>query len=472
MSDLWTSSWFYWAVGVAVGLPVGLILLTEWQHALVRKKSFLARPVALLRNYLLPLGALLLLLVKATQVSTGDTPVKVIATLFGFVVLVLLLSGVNATLFQAAPEGTWRKRIPAIFVDVARFVLIAVGVGIIFSYIWGAHIKGLFTALGITSIVVGLTLQHSVGQIISGLLMLFEQPFRLGDWLDTPAARGRVVEVNWRAVHIDTGAGLQITPNSVLATGSFTNLSRPPGTYKIKITTVFAVDDAPDRVCAVLSRVAGELPQLKPDSAPNTVVLGGLQYRTSIPLKSPADDGAAKSTFLRWVWYASRREGLHLDEAEDEFSTPDRVEEALRDAVAPILRLSPADQHSLAPHAALIRFGAEEIIEHVGDVPHRMNFIVSGRVRITATTDDGSIVPISTLSAGSLLGQTTLTRQPVVAEAQALGEVVAVQIGREHIEWLVQRKPVLIGELGRLIEERRSSVKRALATVVESTVVE
>ena len=181
MNDVLTSSWFYWAVGVAVGLPVGLILLTEWQHSLARRKSFLAGPISLLRNYLLPLGALLLLLIKATEIPTRETPVKVVATLFGFVVLVLLLSGVNATLFQAAPEGTWRKRIPAIFVDVARFLLISVGLAIIFSYIWGAHVRGLFTALGITSIVIGLTLQNSVGQIISGLLMLFEQPFRLGD---------------------------------------------------------------------------------------------------------------------------------------------------------------------------------------------------------------------------------------------------------------------------------------------------
>ena len=89
MSNVLTSSWFYWAVGVAVGLPVGLILLTEWQRALVRRKSFLAKPVGLLRNYLLPLGALLLLLIKATEIPTQETPVKVVATLFGFVVMVL-----------------------------------------------------------------------------------------------------------------------------------------------------------------------------------------------------------------------------------------------------------------------------------------------------------------------------------------------------------------------------------------------
>ncbi len=77
----------------------------------------------------LPLGALLILLVKGTQVSAEATPVRMVATVFGFVVLVLLLSGLNATLFQGAPEGSWRKRIPSIFLDVARFALIAVGVG-------------------------------------------------------------------------------------------------------------------------------------------------------------------------------------------------------------------------------------------------------------------------------------------------------------------------------------------------------
>jgi small-conductance mechanosensitive channel/CRP-like cAMP-binding protein len=463
VSDLFHSAWFYWAIAVAVGLPVGLILLTEWQSALVRRKSGLARPVGLLRTYLLPLAALLVLLIKATEVPTTDTPVKLVATLFGFIVLVLLLSGVNATLFQAAPEGTWRKRMPTIFVDVARFVLIAVGLGIIFSYIWGAHIAGLFTALGVTSIVIGLTLQNSVGQIISGLLMLFEQPFQLGDWIQTTAARGRVIEVNWRAVHIDTGSGLQITPNAVLAVASFTNLSRPPGTHKIKITSNFSVDDPPDRVCAMLSRVARGLPQLRPGAEPKAVPLGGLEYRTTIPLRSPGDDGDAQATFLRWIWYAARRDGLHLDEADDGFGTPDDVEDAVRAVVAPLLRLTAADQESLIPHAEVVRFGGDEIIEHIGDVPTRMTFIVAGRVRVTVPDRDGSPVTFTTLDPGSFLGQTALTRQPVIANTQAIGEVTVVQIRREDVAGVLQQKPMLLQEFGRLIDERRSHVMRTMA---------
>ena len=453
------SPWFYWAVGLALGLPVGLIVLTEWHHALVRRQSYLARPVNLLRNYILPLGALLLLLIKAAQIPAHYTSVRVLATVFGFVVLILLLSGLDATLFQAAPQSSWRKRVPTIFLDVARFLLIGAGLALIFSYIWGARIGGLFTALGVTSVVIGLMLQNSVGQIVSGLFVLFEQPFRIGDWLDTPTARGRVVEVNWRAVHIETGKGLQIMPNSVLAGTSFTNLSRPTGAHSLAIATAFSSADPPDRVCALLSRIAGDLPQRRTDAVPTSLALGAGEYRTTIGLTSPADDGLAQATFMRWLWYAARREGLHLDGVDDEFSTTERVEKALRLVVAPALRLNLTDQRSLVSHAKVVRYGADEIVERAGHIPTGMTFLVAGRLRMTAMTENGSVIAVGTLDEGSFLGLTALTRQPNLADVYALGEVTALEIDREHIEDLVMRKPLLLQDFGRIIDERRSKVQ-------------
>ncbi|GAA2402238.1 mechanosensitive ion channel family protein [Mycolicibacterium llatzerense] len=463
IADVFTSAWFYWAVGIAIGLPIGLVALTEWQHALRRKQSFLLRPVTVLRNYLLPIGALLLLLTEARQVPAGSTSVRTVATLFAFVVLVLLLSGVNAALFQGAPAGTWRKRVPTIFVDVARFVLIAVGLAVIFSYIWGANVRGLFTALGITSIVIGLTLQNSVGQIISGLLMLFEQPFQIGDWLDTTAARGRVVEVNWRAVHLETGSGLRITPNSVLAGASFTNLSRPASAHSITVTTIFSLDDPPNQVCAMLTRLAGDLPMRRREGTASATPAGGLEYQTTIPLHSPADDGEAKTLFLQWVWYASRRMGLHLDEAEDEFSTPERLAEAVSRVIAPTLQLSAEQQTDLAPAATLQRYAIGETIQRAGEVPEGMRFIVSGRIQLTTGTADEPGAVIGILDEGGYLGQSTLTRQPVIGSAQALDEVTLVHVERDCIETVVQRNPVLLQEFGRVIEDRRAHAQRALS---------
>jgi small-conductance mechanosensitive channel len=456
------SGWFYWAVAVAIGLPVCLVILTEVRVALARRNSVFTRPVGLIRNYILPLAALLILLVKATEVSAEATPVRIVATVFGFVVLILLLSGLNATLFQGAPEGSWRKRIPSIFLDVARFALIAIGVALMFSFIWGANVGRLFTALGVTSIVLGLALQNSVGQIISGLLVLFEQPFQLGDWVDTPSARGRVVEVNWRATHIDTGSGLQIIPNSVLALASFTNLSRPPGDHSISVVTEFGENDPPDDVCGMLTHVANSLPQLRTGASPSSVAAGGIEYKTSIPLRSPADDAAARATFLRWVWYASRRGSLHLNGADDDFGSAERLETSLR-TIAPTLRLNDADKQQLLPQIRITRYGADEAIQFPGQVPKRMSFIVNGRVRLIARGEDGARVPVRTLEQGDFIGSTTLTREPVTSGAYAVDEVTVLQIERDVIEDLVLRKPLLLQEFGRTIEERNIDVQRALS---------
>ena len=452
--------WFYWSVVIAVGLPITLVLLTELQHALSNRGSFLARPIGLLRTYIVPLGALLLLLIQTTDVSVQTNGIRILATVFGLLVLIMVLSGVSGTVFHSAPAGTWRRRMPTIFIDVARFAIIAVGVAMIFAYVWGANVGGLFTALGISSIVLGLTLQNSVGQIISGLLLLFEQPFQLGDWVETSSARGRVTEVNWRATHINTGSGLEIIPNSVLAGQAFSNLSRPPGGHTITVKTKFSGADAPDEVCALLTEVAGNLPHLHPDAQPMATADSSTDYSVTIPLRTPADDTEARSTFQRWIWYASRRAKLRLDGIEDDFATPTRRVDALR-KIAPVLRANSADLESLLPHVIVTRYGMGEAIQKSGDIPSAISFVIKGRVRLVVTGFDGSVIPVATLNEGDFLGQTALTREPITGSAYAIGEVVVLQLDRDTAEHLAFRKPELLQDLSQAIDERRARIREA-----------
>ena len=457
------TSWFPWAIGVAIGLPIALVILTEVRAALQRRGNALTRPVSVVRNYLLPLGALLLVLVKASEISVEATPIRIVYTGFGFVLLIVALSGLNATLFQAAPEGSWRKRIPSIFLDVARLLLIATGLALIFSYVWGANVGAMFTALGVTSIVLGLTLQHSVGQILSGLFLLFEQPFRIGDWVDTPSAQGRVVEVNWRATHIDTGSGLQIIPNSVLAVASFNNLSRPAGQHVMTVTVQFGFDDPPNDVGRVLRRVADALPQLAPGASSSSVAVGEGKYKASIPLTSAGDRTAARATFLEWLWYASRRAGLHLDDAGDHFATPTSLNSALQ-LFGPTLRLDDADRHALAPVARLVRYGAGETVQSPGHIPSRMTFIVAGGVRLATPDGEGEMVEVRTLGRGDFIGATALTDEPAISGAYAIGEVTVLQIERKDMKTLLSRKPLLAHDFGRIIQDFEDDVRRALGS--------
>ncbi|CAM5736877.1 mechanosensitive ion channel family protein [Mycolicibacterium aubagnense] len=451
-------SWFLWVAVIAIGLPTSLIILTEWRRSLMRRNSPLAAPVGLLRTYVLPVVAVLFLLLKVAVVPARDMPIRIVATVLVFLTLLLVLSGLSNTMFANAPQTSWRSRIPRIFVDVARMVLIILGLAVISRYIWGANVKGVFTAVGVSSVVIGLMLQHSVGQIVSGLFMLFEQPFRMGDWLDTSAARGRVVEVNWRAVHIESSTGVQITPNSVLAGTSFTNLSRL-ATAHTTVTTTFAATDSPDQVCATLTRIASNLPQRGDDVEPSTVPIGDHKYRTTIGLKSPGDDDAVQATFLRWAWYAARRDKLHLDGVADDYSTPKRLEAALDEVAAPAMRLSQSDQRALMPYARLIRYGTGELIQAPGEVPKTITVLVSGRVRLTVPAGDGSVTAVRSLDKGALLGVAAFTHQANLAYAHALDEVTLLQIEHDEIQRLLTDRPLLSREFGRLIDERRTEVQ-------------
>ncbi len=86
---------------------------------------------------------------------------------------------------------------------------------------------------------------------------------------------------------------------------------------------------------------------------------------------------------------------------------------------------------------------------------------------MVVTTSDGATIAVRTLEAGDFLGQTTLTREPVTASAYALEEVTVLLVERAHIEELTARKPVLLQDFGHAIEERRSSVQRAVAAAGE-----
>jgi len=97
-------------------------------------------------------------------------------------------------------------------------------------------------------------------------------------------------------------------PNAAPASASFTNL-RPTGAHSVSITSTFGLQDRPDKVCAVLQRLAASLP----GTAPTVTVDGPKTYRTSVRVASPTDAGAVIATMQRWAWYAARREGLHLE---------------------------------------------------------------------------------------------------------------------------------------------------------------
>jgi len=384
MADIVSQPWFWPAVIVSVGLPLVLIGLTEMHNAMARRGSRAAPIVLMVRNYLVPVAGVLVLLSQPGAWEGEGTWPKVIWTIFGLLVIVVTINAINHLVFHRGEKGSWRDRFPSIFSDLIRFVFIIVGIALVFWWVWDADVAGVFAALGITSIVVGiallfwwvwdadvagvfaalgitsiivgLALQNAVGSIVSGLFLIFEAPFQIGDWLDTGAARGQIIEVNWRAVHLDTGNGIVVMPTAELAGGSFTNLSRSPEPYAAQAEFSFGTDDPPARVRALLVDVARDIPLVSAERDPSVTTLDSARYQVSIPLQSPGDKAAVLDAFSTRLWYAARRVELHLNgDLTDEWNTAGRLQDALHE-IAPILSLRPEDAEALAAAARLERF--------------------------------------------------------------------------------------------------------------------
>lgn len=421
----------------------------------------------MLGNFAVPAAAVWILLTKAWDISDEATWVRIIATVTGFLLLVIALSALNVVLFSQASLGTWRQRMPGIFIDIARLVLIAAGLAVLFSWVWGANVGGLFAALGVTSIVLGFALQNAIGSIISGLLLLFEQPFHLGDWLDTGSVRGRVVEVNWRAVHLDTGNGIQIIPNATLAGSSFTNLSEPAGVHVVAMSTTFGPNDPPEAVRRLLDGLAQDLAQLHPDAVAHTDMTAPATYQTVITVRSPSDAGPMSATFHRWAWYAARRGGLHLDGATDPYGGAEETEAAVR-SIASTLRLQPDEIGPLATAMRLERWGAGEIVQRADTIPDGLRFVLQGHVRLHVITPTG-LAPVAVLDSGDYLGQSCLVREAVVSTGVALDEVVTLLSPQATIDDLVRNRTALATELGAAIELRRAQARSALTGELSAT---
>ncbi|KQZ86007.1 hypothetical protein ASD56_06980 [Microbacterium sp. Root166] len=461
MSDIVSQPWFWPAVIVSVGLPLMLIGLTEFHNALARRGSRAAPIVLMVRNYLVPVAGILVLISQPGAWEGEGTWPRVIWTIFGLLVIVVTINALNHLIFHRAEKGSWRDRFPTIFSDLIRFVFIVLGIAAVFWWVWDADVAGVFAALGITSIVVGLALQNAVGSIVSGLFLIFESPFDLGDWIETGGTRGQVVEVNWRAVHLDTGNGIVVMPTAELAGGSFVNLTRSSEAYAAVHTATFGSDDPPGRVRELLVAVARDLP-IVASAEPRASTVGGGTFSVAIPLRNPGDHDAVLDAFATRLWYAARRADLHLDgDTSDDWRTPAQLQDSLRQ-IAPALSLKAGETDALAAHARLERYCAGESILRPGMVPTETRFILAGSVMLGIPTDDDGFVQVTVLGVHDAVGLTALSRTQTISRAVAMSEVDVVVLPVSVLDEIVRMHPVVAREIVRESENRVRLAQTAL----------
>jgi len=122
-----------------------------------------------------------------------------------------------------------RKEDPELTVLITRLVRWSViGMGILLALEQaGQDVTALLTGLGILGFTIGFALQDISANLVSGILLLFEQPFDIGDSIEVAGYTGTVKTINLRATEMLTLEGLLVLiPNRDVFTNTITNYTR------------------------------------------------------------------------------------------------------------------------------------------------------------------------------------------------------------------------------------------------------
>ena len=139
---------------------------------------------------------------------------------------------------------------------IVRYAVTAIGLVGAFNTM-GFRLDALPAASAVIAVGIGFGLQNIAQNFISGLILLFEQPVRHGDFVRVGGTLGTVEDIGLRATHIITRDEVTIiVPNSALITAEVVNHSRPTTSLRIRVGVGVAYGTDPELVRRVLSDVA------------------------------------------------------------------------------------------------------------------------------------------------------------------------------------------------------------------------
>jgi small-conductance mechanosensitive channel len=470
------------AAALVVGFPLLLLLLTELVNSGQRRRWPLTPTLRALRNLVVPALAVMLFVTQVWRLPADDFFVRLVETAFWLCVLYAALAFINDGVFGSARLGSWQERVPKLLRDLTRAILIAVGAAIIYSQVWKQEISGALTALGLGSIVIGLALQEPLGNIVSGLMLLLERPLSIGDWLIADGTTGKVIEINWRSVHIETLLHeMRIIPNVTLYKESFSNLSRPTLERTETYDMGFSYDHPPNLVKRALLDLLGSTPGVLRQPAPEVHTLHygdfSITYRLYFTVARYEDVLPVRDAILSRIWYVARRHGLQIPfpiavqyrygespsppaptpaELLDRFPRYRHVREALSEAE----RRGQQPEGDDHPAAEVRTFSAGEEMLPYGAAHHGFALVVEGTASLSAADAAGRDVRLASLEPGDFYGEATISAgRPSEFKAVAETDVTVVAFPAGVMAECLHRSSGLAAEIGAAIESRRRAAQ-------------
>ncbi|MFW5919254.1 MAG: mechanosensitive ion channel family protein [Halanaeroarchaeum sp.] len=244
--------------------------------------------------------------------------------ILGFVVVLL----VGWYLVGPVVSGVVRQRNrnnPTVQEAISRYFRLFVGVVAVFVAAGVAGYGGFLTdsalVIAAATLAIGVAGQVVLGSIISGLVLVMDPEFNIGDYIEWEAGEGTIRSITLRVTRLQTPKGEIVTvPNTVLTSQAVTNpYSRER--YRVDHRVDLAHEDDLDDALGHLEAVAAELDPVVSAPPPRAIVeeLGddAVVIRVSywIDGPTPADVFAVRSAYARAIMSRLESAGFTISPA-------------------------------------------------------------------------------------------------------------------------------------------------------------
>jgi potassium efflux system protein len=206
-------------------------------------------------------------------------------------------------------KGSWLVAI--------RLVLLAVGF-LLATMASGLPLDKITIVVGALGVGVGLGLQNIINNLVSGVILIFERPFQVGDFIEVTGKTGRVKDIGIRASKLISLSGSEIiVPNGDLLSGHVINWTLSNNHIRVELALKLGPDTDLDKARELISEEiltnANTLHKLAPE-----ILLSGVNGQTYdlkvlFWINNIRQEQALKSEILAGIHRRFMQEGIKMN---------------------------------------------------------------------------------------------------------------------------------------------------------------